>query len=936
MNKLKFALVAFFVLSFLSTNLISQNNEVKVPLDSRVKTGKLSNGMTYFIMNNKKPENRAEMRLVVNAGSVCEDDDQKGLAHFCEHMAFNGTKNFPRQALIDYVQLIGMQFGPDLNAYTSFDETVYMLQVPTDKKDILEKGLLILQDWGSNISFLDDEIDKERGVIWEEWRSGKGAEERIYQKQLPYMFYDSKYAKRDVIGDTSIILHAPYDAFRRFYRDWYRPNNMAVIVVGDVDVNYIENYIKTNFSKLENPPNPRTREKYTLGKPNQPLISVETDKELSYPQISVTFLHPERSNIYEKFIEMQLTERLFATMLNNRYNEYRTAPNPPFMFAFGSYDSYIGDKDAFQAMCNAKADDIEYSYRTLLSELFRAYQTGFTASELERAKTQLIRGIEKQIDEMDKTESRIYASRLIQYFLNETPMAEPKKAMEYANIHLKNITIEEANNRYKEIITPQNPIIMISAPDMEGVKYPDRNAALALFNEIKNSNLVAYVDKVSDKPLFSKKIQAGKITKETKNQKLDYYDLTLSNGVRVILKKTDFKNDEILIQAFSEGGSSLVSNSDLPAMQLAAQVISQSGIDEFDFNTLNKMLSGKIARVSPYISNLEEGLNGSSSVKDIEAFFQLIHLYFTNPRFDNNAFQAVINQYKDRIKADANNPESVFFDSTSAITYEYNPRMMSLTNEQLDKIDGNKLFESYKQRFANPADFTFIFIGSIDIDATKKLIETYIASLKTSKTKEKWVDNKVRPIKKSVNWSFFKGMDHKSVVLLQQYGDFVYNPQNRLAMRALNEYLDNRLREVIREDKSGTYGAYAGLSGSKYPYENYSMTVYWGCQPERVDELTNAVIDIFKELKTKDADDKNIQKIKETFIRDWEMRKIENRYWAGIIKNSIFYNEDASYISEFNKMIEKIDAKMIRDAANKYIDENKIIKFKLFPESMKN
>lgn len=936
MIKLKFALLAIFALTYFSNTLISQNNATKIPLDPRVKTGKLSNGMTYFIMQNKKPENRAELRLVVNAGSVCEDDDQKGLAHFCEHMAFNGTKNFPRQELIDYVQLIGMQFGPDLNAYTSFDETVYMLQVPTDKQEILEKGLLILQDWGSNISFLDEEIDKERGVIWEEWRSGKGAEERIYQKQLPYMFYDSKYAQRDVIGDTAVILRAPYEAFKRFYRDWYRPDNMAIIVVGDIDVNYIENYIITNFSKMQNPTNPRPRENYTLGKPNQPIISVETDKELSNPQISITFFHPKRNKIYENTIETQLTERMFTLMLNNRYNEYRTKPNPPFLFAYSDYDSYIGDKDALQLMCYAKADDIEYSYKTLLTELFRAYQTGFTPTELERAKTQLIRSIEKQIDEIDKTESRNHASRIIQYFLNETPMTHPKQSLEYANQHLKNITIDEVNARFRELITPQNPIILISAPEMDGVKYPSKNTALTLFNEIKNKNLLAYVDNVSDKPLFNKKVKAGKITKETKNNLLDYYDLILSNGVRVILKKTDFKNDEILVQAFSNGGNSLVPDKDLPTMQLAAQVITQSGVDEFDYNTLNKMLTGKIARISPYIGNLEEGLNGSSSVKDIETLFQLIHLYFTNPRFDKDALQAVISQYKDRIKTSANNPEGVFFDSTSAITYEYNPRIMPLTIEQLDKINGKKLFELYKQRFANPADFTFIFIGSIDINATKKLLENYIASLPTNKTMEKWVDNKVRPTKKNINWSFYKGIDHKSVVLLQQYGDFVFNPDNRLAMRALNEYLNNRLREVVREDKSGTYGAYAGINGSKYPYENYSLTIYWGCQPERVDELTDAVIDVLKELKTKDADDKNIQKVKEIFQRDWEMRKVENRYWAGVIKNSIIYNEDASYILEYNKMIEKVDAKMIRDAANKYFDENKLLKFKLFPESMKN
>lgn len=935
MNKLKIALIAF-VLCFVAISFSYSQSNSRIPLDGRVIQGELPNGMKYFIMKNKKPEKRAELRLVVNAGSVCEDDDQKGLAHFCEHMAFNGTKNFPRQELIDYVQLIGMQFGPDLNAYTSFDETVYMLQVPTDKEGILEKGLLILQDWASNVSFVDEEIDKERGVILEEWRLGKGAEERILIKQLPYLFYQSKYADRWVIGDTAVILNAPYSAFKRFYHDWYRPNNMAVIVVGDIDPEYIEEYIRENFSKLQNPPNPRPRENYSLGIPNQPLISVETDKELSYPQINLLFFHPRKTKILESTIKEQFIIRLASTMLNNRYSEYRTKPNPPFQFAYGYYDTHAGDKDAFMAVAYAKADDIEYSYRTLLTEIFRAYQNGFTQSELERAKTEIIRNIEKQIDEMDKTESRVYATRLIQYFLNDEPVVNPKQQLEYANTYLKSITLDEVNKKYKDLITLENPIILISAPESNEVKYPDQQKALALYNELRKSDIAAYVDKFTNEPLFNKKITPGKIVNETKNEKLDYYDLTLSNGVRVILKKTDFKNDEIVMQAFSPGGNSLIPNKDWFNAVLLSQVISQSGIDKFDYNTLQKMLTGKIVRITPYLSSLDEGFNGSSSVKDFETMLQLLHLYFTNPRFDNDAFEAVKNQAKDRIKSGANNPEQIFFDSTYAISYDYNIRVMPLTIEQVDKINGKRLFEIYKERFSNPADFTFIFSGAIDLDQAKQLIAKYLGSLKTSNKKEKWADDKVEPTKKTIDWTFYKGMEYKSMVILEQFGNFDYNPLNRLAMRSLNEYLENRLREVIREEKSGTYGVSVSFSNKKYPRGSYSMSVFWGCQPDRVEELTNSVIEVLKEIKNTDADDKNVQKVKETIVRDWEMRKKENRYWVSIIRNSLFFDEDATYILDYDKMVEKVDAKFIRDAANKYIDETKLLKFKLFPESMKN
>jgi zinc protease len=934
----KKSLIFVLFLFLISPVLKSQYNPKDVvPLDPSIRTGKLPNGLTYFIMKNKKPEARAELRMVVNAGSICEDDDQKGLAHFCEHMAFNGTKDFPRNELVDYVELIGMQFGADLNAYTNFDETVYMLQVPTDKPEILEKGLNILEQWAGEVSYDGKEIDKERGVITEEWRLGKGAEDRIWKKELPVRFKDSKYALRDVIGDTTIILNAPYSALRRFYKDWYRPDNIAIVAIGDFDVDKVEQIVKQYFSKLTNPTNERKRELYPVPDNKGTLVSVLSDPELSFPNIDIIYKHPMSDPTTFENYRSTLVSRIVSNMLYNRYQEYLSKPNPPFLYAYGSYSDYLGDKDAFNVTALAKGDDIMYSYKILLTELFRSQQTGFTPTEFERQKTDMLRYAEKAIDEKDKTESRIFANQLVYHFLKNSVVISPEQFLEYLKAYLPTITLDEVNKRVSQLITPDNSIICISVPQKDGISVPSKEDVLKVYNKLYNTKFEPYVDNVGNKPLFSKDVQPGKIIKEDENKKLGLTEFTLSNGAKVIVKKTDFKNDQILSYAVSPGGYSLVTdNNDLYSAKMASSIIDKSGLDEFSDVQINKMLTGKIAKVSPFISTFFEGINGSCSPKDFETLMQLINLQFTAPRYDEDAFKAAIDERLNIINMFSNNPESVFQDSVTANLFNYNPRRMPWTKEDLDKVNHKKAFEFYKDRFKDASDFTFIFVGSIDIPTLKTYLEKYIASLPAISRKENWRDEGVEVRRTPIEKTFKKGSEFKSQVEFYEEGNFKYTPENLMMLEALNQVFDIRLREVLREDKGGTYGAYASISGAKIPKEKYTLYVGWGCSPDRVKELSNAAIDIIKELKTKPLDDKYLEKVHETMIREMETNLKDNNYWLRTLSKAITNNEDISYIMDWNNLVGKITAKTIEEAANKYLNEDQLLKFYLFPEPQKN
>ena len=922
------------IIVLLSINNLQAQKQAEIPVDPKALHGKLENGLTYYVYKNNRPEQRVELRLAVKTGSITEDDDQKGLAHFCEHMAFNGTKNFPKQELINFLESTGVDFGADLNAYTSYDETVYILKIPTDKPELVEKGFQVLQDWAHNVSYEDEEIDKERGVIHEEWRLGKGAEDRIWKKQEPVMFYKSKYAERNVIGDTGVFLRVNHDAFRRYYRDWYRPNLMAVIVVGDLDEQIALSKIKQHFGSLTNPPNERKREKYSIPDNKEVLISIESDKELAYPFVSVMFKYPERNNNTETSQHLSHVENYISYMLGDRYSELSRKAEPPFEWAYCYAGSFMGNIRTFSLQSSVNGTQATAAYQALLTEAYRASQQGFTQGEFERAKASMLSRLEKNYKEKDKTESGRLIWKFVSHFLDNNPVAGFEYDYKQGQKEISSITLNEVNAMLKKLVTKENVVVLISTPEKEGYTKPTMEEVKIFFNEISTKKLESYVDDVLDKPLFSDTITSGNITYKNEIKEIGVLDVTLSNGARIVLKPTDFKNDEIRFAAFSPGGTAMTDDNNYYQVNRAASIIRESGLGDFNANQLEKYLSGKILWLSPYISSYYEGFNGNTSVKDLETFLQEINLFFTYPRKDNEAFTSFKNKELANVENYKNMPEELFYDTITSITYNQHYRKLPDSKELIGKMDLEKSYEFYKSRFNNAADFTFVFVGSFSNEKIIPMLEKYIGSIPTLGKKEPLKDDKVRRNRNNLVQKFYKGQDPKSRVVISIAGDFEYNNKEKYLISSLMDILDIRLREVIREDMSGTYGIYAYSNQNTFPENSYTINFGWGCNPDRVNELTDAVKNVLNDIKTKGIDQSYIDKVKEKQKRKLETDLKENNFWLRQLNQALMNREDLTEIATPNKYSDLLNPEKVKEIANQYLKDEMQI-FQMFPEANK-
>ncbi|MBI5324776.1 MAG: insulinase family protein [Ignavibacteriae bacterium] len=906
--------------------------KAKVPSDPKIKIGKLSNGLTYYIKENKKPEKRAELLLALNAGSILEDDDQDGLAHFCEHMAFNGTKNFPKNDLVSFLESTGVRFGSDLNAYTNTDETVYMLTLPTDNEDILNKGFRVLEDWAHNVTYNDVDIDNERGVIREEWRLGKGAEDRIDRIQRPVLFKDSKYAIRDVIGDTAIINNSPHEAFRRFYHDWYRPNLMAVICVGDFDSKDIEQKIIEHFGKLINPENQRKREKFTLPPHKDILVSVAKDAELSMPGVEIYFKHAGREEGTLESSRQDIVDALFSTIISERLSELTRKSNPPFIFAFARESRFIGDIRSFSLRAAAKSDGIRYALESLLTETFRIVGSGFNESELERAKKNLIRRMERAFTERDKTPSQMYAFEYVRNFLDNESIPGIETELEMYNHYLPEITLKEVNELVHKLIKNENCVIAVSAPDKPDVVVPKESDVLSLYKEISNKKIEAYSDVVLDKPLLKNIPKPGTVVQEKLIKDIGVTELTLSNGVKVVLKPTDFQNDEISFQSYHLGGTSLCSDADYYSASSASSIINQSGLGDYNRTQLSKLLAGKVARVNVSINDYDEEIYGTASSKDIETMFQLINSFFTQPRKDDESFQSYIEKMKSQVKDSKNSPRAVFNDTFRVTLGNYHFRRMPVTESTIEKVELQKAFEFYKQRFSNANGFTFFFAGNFEIEKIKPFLLTYIGSLPSNNQIDKWKDLGINSPKGKINKIVKKGIEAQSSVRLVFSGDYEWNEKNNFDFGALMDVFDIKLREVLREDKGGVYGVGAWHMTSKFPKEKYSVNIGFGCDPKRVDELIDAVLGVMKEMTNNKPDTSYMNKIKEIQKRENEVNMKENSYWLSSLYDSYYYGENPSQILKTNEMVDKLTANEVFNAAKKYFKTDNYLRVVLMPE----
>lgn len=904
----------------------------EMEFDSAVVTGRLPNGLRYYIRPNRKPENRAELWLAVNAGSLLEDEDQQGLAHFVEHMAFNGTEHFEKQELVDYLEGIGMQFGPDINAFTSFDETVYTLTVPTDDETILQQAFQILQDWARGVRLDDEEIDKERGVVVEEWRLGRGAQARIRDKQFPTLFKDSRYAERLPIGKKEILEEAPYDAFRRFYNDWYRPDLMAVIAVGDFDAEAIEKKVHESFGSLQGPDIARERVSYPVPDHTETLFAITTDPEATNTTVSVYYKLEKRPQSRVTDYRRQLVEQLYHAMFNARLDELRQQADPPFLFAFATSAGFVRTRDVYMQAAAVRDDAVIQGLEALLTEVERVDQHGFTQGELDRMKSEFLRRYEQAFAERDKRDSSTFAGEYMRHFLEGEPSPGIEIELELVREQLPTITLEELNKLADEWITDSNRVLLVSGPEREDVELPTETQLAQVFEAVTQQEVAAYVDRVRDKPLVEQTPTPGRLLITKTIEEIGVTEWKLSNGIKVILKPTDFKNDQILITAFSPGGHSLVSDEAYPSASMATAILGEGGLGEFDQIELEKAMAGKLANMSPYISELEEGLDGGASPQDLEVMFQLLYLTVTAPRSDDATFQSLMTRLETFLENRRARPESVFGDEIALARYQDHLRRRPPSVEMLGKIDRATAEEVYRDRFADVGDFTFILVGNFDPKTLKPLVQTYIGGLPAGGRDETWRNVGAEPVPGPVNVEVKKGLEPKSQVRLIWSGPAEWSREGQHDIASLASTLRIRLREVLREDLGGVYGVGVSGSLSQRPEERFSFSVSFGCAPDSVSELIEAVRKEISTLQTTAIDVSYTEKVQEIQRRQREVDLRENGFWLRALKSYYSLDLDPRLILDHEALVDRVAPEAIQRTAQRYLDLEKIFQAVLYPE----
>ncbi|MDB5157138.1 MAG: insulinase family protein [Mucilaginibacter sp.] len=902
-------------------------------LDPAVRMGKLPNGFTYYIRHNEEPKDRVIMYLVNKAGSVLESDDQRGLAHFMEHMSFNGTKHFPKNELVGYLQKSGIRFGADLNAYTSFDETVYQLPLPADKSEILKNGLQIMCDWAQDATLDPVEIDKERGVVLEEKRLGKGAAERMQRQYWPTLLNNSRYSVRMPIGTDEVLNNFKPEAIKRFYKDWYRPDLQALIIVGDIDVKEMEANIKAKFGDLKNPAGEKLRIQYHVPLTGNNQFLVVTDKEMPVTVAEVLIKHPSLPLHTASDYRASIIRELFNQMLQNRYNELTHQANPPFAQGGASASDFLGGIATYDLSLVAKPKELESGFKAAWRETERVKRFGFTTTELVRAKMAYHSQVENALKETHKTNSEQYVKEYQQYFLKG--IASPGIEKEYAltNDELPGITLAEVNELAKAQITDKNRDILVLAPENDKTGLPDEQTFLSWIKSVQQENIQPFKDEVSTLPLLSKNPIPGKVVSETRDTLSGVTTVKLGNGVTVLLKPTNFKDNEIYFTGFSNGGTSLYSDADFQSAVNAGNIISSFGAGNYSVTELDKFLTGKELGVQPFIDERSQGVRGGATPKDLETALSLLHAYITEPRKDKNLFESFINRSKAGLVNRGNDPASVFKDTVSAVMGNHNIRYTGPSIEKLNQVEPDKSYRIYKERFADASGFVFTFVGSFDVAAIKPLLEKYLGSLPATGTSQAAKDLGITTPKGKIEKNIYKGTEPKATVELIWSGDFNYTQKDKVALDALKECLQIRLIERLREDESGVYSPYAFESSAKWPDANYKLGIYFGCGPQNVDKLIASAQDEINKLKAQGPPALNVDKWKAEALRVNESALTSNQWWLNYLNGQNINRENIGSYKNYVTDVNPITPAMVQEAAKKYLLGINYIRFVMLPES---
>lgn len=907
------------------------------PVDPEIITGKLPNGLTYYIKHNTEPQKRASFYFIQNVGALLEEDHQNGLAHFLEHMAFNGTERFPGKAIISSLEKHGVAFGYNINAYTGYEETIYNLSdVPVDSPGLIDTCLMILYDWSDFITLSEKEIEAERGVIIEEWRTRRDANFRMMQKYLPVILKGSRYEKRDIIGDINVIRNFKPENIKEFYDTWYRPDLQAVAVVGDFDAPEMEKKVKEIFSQLKPSINPLPRPEFEIPYHNGMLYVLATDKEAPRNVVSIFMKHPsvKPSEKNLSYMRRKLIISLINNMMSTRISELLQKGNPPFITGYVNFSELVRGVDALVINAAANPNREDVALEAIYTETERARRHGFAKGELERAKANLLTNYENYYKQKDKISNDDFINDMQEHYLNNEPLVSPDFEYEFTKSVIPSVSVEEVSEFFKGLVRTDNSVIVVQGQEDENIRHLTEEEAKAIISKVLSSDIEPYQDIETSESLIREELNGSGVTKRVYLRQFDAVEWTLGNGAKVVYRKTDYEKDNVLLTAYSLGGSSLYETDYLPSATMLPALIGMYGLGEFDNVTLQKMLAGKKATASVSLGQITETINGSATPKDFETMMQLLYLRFTKPRFDPEAHNAIMSRYAAFLSSMAKDPSKIMQDSVSLYLTNYNPRTVILNNQMLEKVDLEKIEKIYRERFSNAADFIFFIVGNIDENTAREMAEKYIGSLPSSNAKENFIDRGVRPPR----GHFYRDVKipltvPKATVFISHSADFPYNAYNNVCLKVINNILDLVFTEKVREEAGGTYGVSVSLSSQLHPYQNAQGLIMFDCDPERVDSLKKIVYSEIEKLTSEGPSKENLDKAVKNMLKTREESRLHNNYWSNVLYLYYYSGLNVNDPKNYEKILNKLTIRDIKKVASSFFSKADVADIVFRPEN---
>lgn len=936
MNKMKHLLLSVLAAGAIFT-ATGQQAVPPVPVDPEIRIGKLENGLTYYIRHNQEPKERASFYIIQNVGAVLEEDNQNGLAHFLEHMAFNGTKHFPGKGIINTLEKHGVAFGRNINAYTSQDQTVYNLSdVPVTHPGLIDTCLLVLNDWSDFLLLTDEEIDLERGVISEEWRTRRNANFRMQKKIFPVLFKDSKYAVRDVIGDLDVIKNFKPETLRKFYDDWYRTDLQAIAVVGDINVDEVEGKIKSLFGAIAPEVNPPARPVAEIPLHKETLYALATDPEASSYTVNIYIKHkgtpPQEKNLL--YYRNQLGTDLFNRIMRDRISELLQKGQPPFVSGNLMYGKLARGYDIFAIAASAHPDKTDQALRAIYTEAQRVYRYGITHSELERAKSNLLTEVENRWKEKDKIRNDQYIRDIVNHYLENEPLTAIDFDWEATQQLLPTLTAEELSARAKQWLSGENRVVIVMGPEGEGVKLISEAEALSIMKEVEASDITPYAEEAVATTLIEKELKGSPVVSTRILPGLNATEWTLANNAKVVYRFADFQKDNVLLQAYSPGGSSVYDPSRLASAMLVPDFKGNFGVSRFDAITLKKMLTGKNVSLNMQIGELFETVSGASSPKDFETMLQLLYLQFEEPRFDQEAYDALKSRYLTMVTNLAKNPQKAMSDSLQMILTGHSPRTKLVVPELFDEISLAQMEEVHRDRFTDAGDFTWFIVGNLDEATVKPLVEKYIGSLTDQPRTEKWTDHQVGlPKGKTVREIPIPLETKKATVVVSFNKPLKWSPESNMAMNVVRDVLRLRYTEEIREKEGGTYGVSVSAQNEKYPVNEKTLQMSFDTDPDKAGHLKSIVYREIAKMAKEGPTAEELDKVVKNILKEREQAKPNNSYWMNILSGYYQNGVNLDQEANFEEIIRNMTIKDVKKFAKKFFAKPKVADVVFVPVS---